>query len=292
MAGMAWLAELQVTIIGLGLMGGSLALALHGRVGRLCVVDRNPTILEMAIERGVADLVTGDPAEGVSGADLVILATPVRSILELVSEMPGLRPDGCMLLDLGSTKRDICAAMAALPPGFQAIGGHPMCGKETSGFTAAEATLFQGRNFVLSPAGERSSEHVRAVVTELVAAIGAVVLVLPADEHDQIVALTSHLPYLLATLLMTQVAGRADENPFVWPASGPGLRDMTRLAGSNTHMMADILATNRAAILSELRRYGKELDELIARLENVDEAALLSWLAARQRDHIAFRGQK
>ncbi len=289
---MARLTELQVTIIGLGLMGGSLALALRGRVERICVVDRDPATLALAAAREVADLITGDPAEGVADADLVVLATPVRSILELVRVMPGLRPAGCMLLDLGSTKREVCAAMAALPAGFQAVGGHPMCGKESSGFAAAEATLFQGKVFVLSPAGGRSSEGVLAVVRELVAAIGALPIVAPADEHDQIVALTSHLPYLAATLLMALVAERAAENLLVWPVSGPGLRDMTRLAGSDPQMMADILATNREAILSELRNYRRGIEDVIARIEANDDVALLTWLTARQRDHSAFRVRK
>ncbi len=292
MAGMGRLAELRVTIIGLGLMGGSLALALRGRVRRMCVVDRDPATLALAGERGVADLITGDPAEGVSDADLVVLATPVRSILELVRAMPGLRPEGSMLLDLGSTKREICAALAALPACFQAIGGHPMCGKEMSGLTAAEATLFQGRSFVLCPAGERSSGQIQTVAMELISAIGAVALVVPADEHDRIVALTSHLPYLLATMLMAQVAVRAEKDALVWPVSGTGLRDMTRLAGSDPHMMADILVTNREAILSELRQYRRVLDDLIAQVEFADEAALLNWLAARQQEHTTLRQRR
>jgi prephenate dehydrogenase len=145
----------RITIVGLGLMGGSLALALRlaqrmphepGAL-HLTVVERDAATRQAAA--WLADELTADFAAGVRNADLVVLATPVRSIIGLLGELAAVRPEGCMVLDLGSTKADICRAMAELPEGFQAIGGHPMCGKETAGFGSATPDLYRGKTFIL-----------------------------------------------------------------------------------------------------------------------------------------------
>src|SRR5690606_19870060 len=137
----------RVTIVGCGLMGGSLALALRPHLHHLTLVDNNPANLTAAAP--LADVVTSDFAAGVQDAELVILATPVRVILSLLEQLPQARPQGCFVLDLGSTKQAIGAALDTLPEPFQAIGGHPMCGKTQTGFAAATPDLYRGRTFVL-----------------------------------------------------------------------------------------------------------------------------------------------
>lgn len=289
---MSLLSSLQVTVVGLGLMGGSLALALRPHVRRLVAVDTDPAVLTLAQERQMIDAAFVDLAAGVQGADLVVLATPVRTILALLAQLPALRPEGCLLLDLGSTKEAICRVMAGLPAGFHALGSHPLCGKETAGLAAADAALFQGQTFVLcAPAGE-VDERINAVALEMVAAIGARPLFMPPAAHDQIVALTSHLPYLLAALLMQQAAAGAAADERVWPVSATGLRGAVRLAGSDPQMMADILLTNRPAILTQLHSFGQSLAGLAALLEQGDEAALLRWLTGRQAEYDVYRQHK
>ena len=147
----------RICVVGLGLMGGSLALALRlaGRLAipqrpfHLTIVDNNPKTLNAALR--LADVATDDLAAGVQQADLVVLATPVRTIVNVLNQLPKLRPDGCLVLDLGSSKADICRAMDSLPDAFQAIGGHPMCGREVAGFGAATPDLFRQQTFILCP---------------------------------------------------------------------------------------------------------------------------------------------
>jgi prephenate dehydrogenase len=202
---MTTLPTLRITIAGLGLMGGSLALALRPHTSHLTAVDHDPATRQTALAQGLVDAATGSLAEGVKTADLLILSAPVRAILAQLAELPVLRPDGCLLLDLGSTKQAICQAMSALPASFQAIGGHPMCGRETSGLESATAGLYHDKSFILCPTA-RTTPAVEQIALELVTAIGSRPLWLDPAEHDQMVAAVSHLPYLLSAALMQQAA--------------------------------------------------------------------------------------
>lgn len=265
-------------------MGGSLAQALRPHVERLICVDTDPAVLEMA--RPLADEVSPDLPEVANRTDLLILATPVRSIIGLVQGLPNQFPDGCMLLDLGSTKGEISRVMAALPPSFQAIGGHPMCGKETSGYQAAAPDLYQGQTFILCR-GDRTTLKVDRLALEIIAAAGAQPLYLDPDTHDTFVAATSHVPYLTAAALMRSVSMLSDER--VWRASASGFRDSSRLSGSDPRMMLDILMTNAASILAQLASYRSQLTQLEKLLQAGDEAGLLDWLADVHAQHHAYR---
>lgn len=277
----------RVCIVGLGLMGGSLALALRPFLTHLAVVDTSPEVLAAA--QAVTDVATADLAEGVKTADLLILATPVRAILHLLTELPRLKPDGCLVLDVGSTKADISRAMSDLPPSFQAIGGHPMCGKETAGFAAAIPDLYQGQTFVLCR-NDRTTTHVEQVALAVIETIGAQPLFLTADMHDELVAAVSHLPYVVSAALMRSVTATYEER--AWPVSAAGFRDTTRLAGSDPQMMLDILLTNRAAVLDQLGRYQAQLARLKSLLLAGDEAGLSQWLAEAQQQHTRYRAKK
>lgn len=277
----------RVCIVGLGLMGGSLALALRPYFSHLSIVDTNPQALAAAKE--FADLTTADLAVGVGSAELVILATPVRTILKLLVELPAIRPDGCLVIDLGSTKAEICQTMEQLPKSFQVIGGHPLCGKETAGFAAATPDLFRDQTFVLCRHG-RTTESVEQVVEGIIDKIGARTLYLEPEIHDQLAAATSHLPYLISALLMRTVASQRDER--LWQMSASGFRDTARLAGSNPQMMLDILLTNRMEAIDQVDRLQSQLITLKQLLLWGDETAINDWLTEAQRRHAAYRRAK
>ena len=270
-------------------MGGSLAKALQGQVKQLIGVDQHAATRQAALAEGVVDNVTADLSSVALPIDLLILATPVHTILQHIEQLPDLFPDGVWVMDLGSTKEVVCKRMASLPDSFAAIGGHPMCGKETAGYQAADADLFRGQTFVLSP-NDRTSKQMEALALNLIQQIGANPLFMAAEAHDQIVAVTSHLPYLISAVLIHRAVAMADDQ--VWSVSASGFRDSSRLAGSDPRMMLDILLTNRTAILAQLDSYQADLQQISRLLTAKDEAALTAWLADSQRGFNTYRKLK
>lgn len=262
-------------------MGGSLAMSLMER--SLCRevvgVARRPETIREAMDRRVAHRVTTDLVEGVTGADVIVLATPVQTILRQIHELAATPLDPCLLLDLGSTKGDILTAMEELPPQVQPVGAHPMCGKEKAGLAAAEPELYDGAIWMLLPL-PRTSPSALALARELVTAVGAHPLILDADRHDRLVAAVSHLPYLLAVVLILTAAEFGVEDDLVWRLAASGFRDTSRLAASEVTMMFDILLTNRAAVATALRRALANLDHLADLLTAEDEDGLRALLVA------------
>ena len=273
------LAEGRVAVVGLGLMGGSLAGALRGRCRAVVGVARRTETIEAALARGLVDRGTADLASGVRQADVVILATPARAILHALDEIGPLLPEGCLLMDLGSTKAQIVARMAALPGHVQPLGGHPMCGKEVSGIEAADPALYQGHIFVLTPLA-RTSEAALVQGCALVEAIGGRPLILPPERHDRLVAVVSHLPYLLACALVGTAETTASIDPLVWGVAASGFRDTSRLAASDVTMMLDILLTNREPVLEALEDCAGQLRDLARLVDSGDEGGLRDALAA------------
>jgi prephenate dehydrogenase len=272
------LEQASVVVGGLGLMGGSLALALRGRCRRLTGWDLDPRVIAHARRMDLMDAVATDPLEVVPQADLIVLAAPVGAILEMLRQMPGWHPGEAMVIDLGSTKAEILRAMDSLPSRFDPIGGHPMCGKETSGLESADRALFHGAAFALAPLA-RTSERARRLAGDLVRAVGGRPLWVDAETHDTWVAATSHLPFLLAAAAVLSTPEEAG------PLVGPGFASTTRLAGSNTRMMLDILRTNRKAVVEAVRRTRREIDslELLLSGDPEDGLALRLAEAARRR---------
>jgi len=283
--------EAQVTIVGLGLMGGSLAAALSA--SHLCrkvvgVARRQSTLTTAKtlrfIHKGTADL-----AEGVREADIVVLATPVRDILNKIETIGPLLKPGCVLMDIGSTKGAICQAMAGLPAHVQPIGGHPMCGKETSGLTMAEPDLYRDKTFVLSPLPRTSPATLR-LAHEMVVAIGARPLVLEPTRHDRLVAAISHLPYMLAVSLVNAAEALGGDDPLTWKLAASGFRDTSRVAAGSIPMMMDILGTNRGPILEALHEAQDQIGALIYYLEKEDTPGLQAALeVARSRRMEVYR---
>ena len=285
------LSDAQVTVVGLGLMGGSLAAALRSAEScrRVVGVARRPITLQTARSLRFIHEGTTDLREGVRGADVVVLATPVRDILDKIATIGPLLKDGCLLIDVGSTKRAICAAMESLPPHVQPIGGHPMCGKERSGLTMAEPGLYQDRVFVLAPL-ERTSPYARALAQSLVTAIGGRWLILDPERHDRLVAAISHLPYMLSVALVRATEAFAQDDALVWRLAAGGFRDTSRVAAGSVPMMMDILATNRGPILEALLRAQDQISLLVDCLERDDLESLRPILeAARDRRTEVFR---
>jgi len=273
------LEECQVAVVGLGLMGGSLAGALRGRCQEVVGVARRQEMVDEALAGGFVDRGTTDLAEGVGTANIVVLATPVRVILRQLAEIGPHLAGGCLLMDLGSTKAQIVAKMARLPGHIQPLGGHPMCGKEVSGLEAADPGLYRDRTFILTPL-QRTSEAALALGCELALAIGAHPLVLGADRQDFLVATVSHLPYLLACALVATADATTSADPAAWEIVAGGFRDTSRVAGSDVTMMLDILLTNRVEVQKAVSTCQAQLGDLARLIEAEDEDALRQTLTA------------
>lgn len=247
--------ESRIAILGLGLMGGSLALALRGKCARLLGIDPDPSAVKLAVENQIVDLASTEPSTLLPTADIIILAAPVRTIIALLNEIPGFHPGQAVIIDLGSTKEKIIEAMQLLPDRFDPVGGHPICGKEKSSLAFAEGQLYHQAPFIFTTL-PRTSPNARLTAEQLALAVGAHPLWLDAPTHDRWVAATSHFPTLLANALAASTPVEAA------PLTGPGFQSMTRLAASSPEMMLDIFSTNKDNILSSLHSFQKRLNQI------------------------------
>jgi prephenate dehydrogenase len=277
----------RLAIVGLGLMGGSLAMALQGKCTALLGIDPDPDTVELARQQHVVDLASIDPADLLPQADVIVLAAPVTSIIGLLQDLPALHPGAPIVIDLGSTKATIVETMQMLPERFDPLGGHPMCGKEVSGLANAEARLFQGATFAFT-ALPRTSLQARQFAAWLAASIGACPLWIDAATHDRWVAATSHLPYLVANALAYATP------PETAPLAGPGFRSTTRLAVTPPSMMMDVLMTNQAAVLDSLHNYRVHLEQVERLLAQGDFDALQDLLGqgARRKQDFSYSNQQ
>lgn len=269
------LAQSKIAILGLGLMGGSLALGLRGKCAALYGIDPHPATLELALSQHIVDYADNEPARLLPEADLIILSAPVPAILTLLEQLPSLTSNPCVVMDLGSTKRLIVEAMARLPERFDPIGGHPICGKEKLSLANAERTLYYAAPFLLTPLG-RTSARALSAAKQIIEALGAKAKILEAAQHDQILASTSHLPFLLSSAL-------ALATPQALASfAGPGFKSVSRLAGTPSSMMLGVLQSNRENVLNALSEFQKQLTEIRTVLVNEDYL-LLEALLHRSR---------
>jgi prephenate dehydrogenase len=258
----------KVVVFGLGLMGGSLAMGLRKHCRLLAAMDVNEATRKLAKTLNVVDEISDDPCDVVQDADLIILATPVKTIISLIRKLPDWHTGAPIILDLGSTKTQICQELSSLPDRFDALGGHPMCGKEELGLENADADIFLDAPFAFTRLSRTSSRAID-MAENLVKILGARSVWLDADTHDRWVAFTSHTPYLIASALALSVS------PEVKPLVGPGLRSSTRLAGTPVSMMKDILITNRMNILQAMNKFQNELDNVVDLLEKQEDQKLM-----------------
>jgi len=266
----------RLAIVGVGLIGGSLAAALReaGTVGTVVGIGRSLATLDEAVGLGLIDHGFTDAATGVRGADMVVLAMPVGQTGRMLAAIaPGVGPEA-VVTDAGSTKSDVVAAAREhfAAHMLQFVPAHPIAGDEKSGPSAARANLYRGRNVVVTPLAETDPAAVERVEAMWQAA-GAVIHRMTPHQHDDVFATVSHLPHLLAYALVAQVALDPDrERLFSYAASG--FRDFTRIAGSHPEMWRDIALANRDALLNRLDGYTAQVAQLRAALEAGDGAAL------------------
>jgi len=274
---------MKLAIIGVGLIGGSFALALKQarKVSKVIGVGRNAANLKVALERGILDSIAPDAASAARDADLVMVAAPVGQYAQVFASLANTE---ALITDAGSTKRDVvAAARKALGSGIaRFVPGHPIAGAEKSGAAAASAELFRGRRVVLTPLQENDKDSVDKVQT-LWAACGAKVSRMDADEHDAVLAAVSHLPHLLAFALVHDVA-RRDNSAQLFSFAAGGFRDFTRIASSHPEMWRDICVANRDRLLEEVSRFSKKLDQVKALLDRPQDLEKLFAEARAARD--------
>ena len=279
----------RLAVVGVGLLGGSLALAAraHGLAREIVGVGRDRGRLEAPLRAGAVDRVTTSIAEGVRDADVIVLAATVLANERLLGEVWGAMTPGALVTDVGSTKRGIVSVAerlaAAQPRAF--VGSHPMAGSEQSGFGVARADLFRGATVILTPTDASDPAAVKGV-TALWETLGARVSALDPDTHDRVVAAISHLPHVAAWALVDAV-GRFEPGALAFAARG--FRDTTRIAASDPAMWTDILLGNRDAIVASLVAFRGALDDLEGLVTAGDRAgieALLARLKA-QREGLA-----
>lgn len=274
----------QITICGVGLIGGSLALVLREKklVGRIVGLGRTQANLEVARTRGMLDEVTRDPAEAARGADLVMLAVPIRTMPATLAPMIPHLPQGAVITDVGSVKGWVVRELEPmLKPGMSLVAAHPIAGKETTGAGAAERDLFVNRRVIVTPSATSTPEAVNKI-EELWRATGATVERMDPDTHDQILARASHLPQIVASALAASLADEKVAGRLAAEFGAGGLRDTTRIAASSPEMWRDICLTNRDAILSALRLYGASFAEF-ERLVEAGDGERLAALLERGR---------
>jgi prephenate dehydrogenase len=267
----------RLAIVGVGLLGGSIALAAraHGLAREIVGIGRDRTRLEAPLRAGAVDRVTTDVAAGVRDADVVVLAANVLANEQLLADAWPAVASSAVVTDVGSTKRGIVAAAERLPGAHRFVGSHPMAGSEKSGYAVARPDLFRGAIVIVTP-GDASEPGAVKTVTSFWEAVGARVSALEPDTHDRVVAAISHLPHVVAWALVEAV-GRFE--PAALPFAARGFKDTTRIAAADTAMWTEILLSNRDTIVSSLGAFRGALGELERLIATGDRAGIESLLA-------------
>ncbi|HLQ85582.1 MAG TPA: prephenate dehydrogenase/arogenate dehydrogenase family protein [Salinisphaeraceae bacterium] len=286
----------RIAIIGLGLIGGSLARALrkHAEVAEIVGCVRREADVALALELGLADRVTTDAAAAVRDADIVVLAVGIQTMGPLCRQLQGALAANAIITDVGSTKQSVIAAVRAelaAPELARFVPGHPIAGTENSGLRASIDGLFCNRRTILTPLAE-TEPGAQACIAELWQAVGAKVSVMSPAHHDEVMAATSHLPHLLAFALVDTLAAMAEHQEIFAYAAG-GFADFTRIASSDPGLWTHIMQANRSAILGALEQYMEQLGDLRQALQSADEDTIIeSFARAKQaRDRFSENNQ-
>ncbi len=264
---------MRVAILGVGLIGGSLALAARERLGaQVTGYDDSPEALERALQRGALDCARSTVSAAVAEAEAVFVAVPVGGVSELVGEALSAAPADCVVTDVGSTKREVVAAHD--DPRF--VGGHPLAGAENAGVEHARADLFEAATWYLTPSAATSGMLYERL-HRLLHGIGARPTAIDADTHDRILAAVSHLPHVLANVLVSQAAATLADGDARLPATGPSFRDATRVAGAPSVIWTDIYLSNRDALTAEIDGAIERLHAVRAALTAADSPTITDW---------------
>jgi prephenate dehydrogenase len=275
----------RVAIVGVGMVGGSLGMALRARglAERVVGVARRAETVELAVRLGAVDEATMDLREGVAGADLVVLASPVLAMLELAERMAPALAVGCVVTDVGSTKSLLVERLPRLlPEGTYFVGGHPMAGSERGGVEAGQADLFEGATYLVTPA-PGTPEAVTARVVALVEALGARPRLFDPVAHDRVAAAISHMPHVAAAAMVHAVAESGEAEATLRSFIAGGFKSTTRIASSPPEMWRDICLTNREALRDSLVLFRDSVDAFLRALEAGDAEAIREHFA-RARD--------
>ncbi len=281
----------RLTIIGVGLIGGSFARAVRaaGRVKHITGCGRHLKNLESAVQLGVIDDFSVDIAEAVSQADMIFIATPVGSFQTILSQVKTAMKEGAIITDAGSTKASVIAAAETVFNGIPAnfVPGHPIAGTENSGVEASFAELYKNHRVILTPLEQTSAAAIN-VVSELWRAAGAQITIMDAHHHDLVLAATSHLPHLLAFSLVNTLT-TLDEKQEIFENAAGGFRDFTRIASSDPSMWQDICLANKTALLEHLDLFTRDLQLLRTALEQDDGEYMkqIFTRAKESRDHFS-----
>jgi len=278
---------MRIAVLGVGLIGGSIGLAARGRLdAEVAGFDPDETTLRRGLELGALSEAAGSVEAAVRGADIVFCAAPVRALPALASDALAASGDETVVSDVGSTKRELVAALAAGPAGGRFIGGHPLAGAETAGVEHARADLFEGARWYLTPtAGADGVLYDR--LQRAVAELGARPQAVDPESHDRVMATVSHLPHVIANVLVAQAQAALSEESERLPQVGPSFRDTTRVAGANPGIWTDIFTANGDAVAGEIDRVVERLQQAAGLLRAGDPEALDAWQreagAARRR---------
>jgi prephenate dehydrogenase len=280
-----------VAVIGVGLMGGSLGLAARerGGVAEVRGFSQTQATLDLALERGAITRACASLEEAASGADIVFVCTPVRRVVEHVKAALAAAPPDAVISDVGSTKGPLMRALSPLEQ-ERVVGGHPLCGSESAGVANARASLYDGATYFVTPGAHVLTGAYQRLYGFL-GDIGARPVAVDPEEHDRLMAVVSHLPHVLANVLMTQAGLHAGARDALLSA-GPSFRDLTRVAGSNRGVWTDIFLENRAALLAALATFQEGLQEFLEALAANDAERLGRAIgrAAEQRDRLLAAG--
>lgn len=266
-------------IIGLGLIGGSLGLALgkYGLAEERWGNDINPRAMEEAKERGVTDKTTSSLADAVKDAELVILSAPVGQIPLLLEKIAPYLHKKALVTDVGSSKKVVVDAMQNILPGNCCLGGHPMAGSELSGLEAARPDLFQGAVYYLTP-GENTSVDAVQLMEKIILSIGARPLQISSGEHDRIIAPLSHLPKLISSALVNVLGAYAENDLHLLSLAGKGFKDTTRIAAGDPQLWLDIIVSNKENLHDSLAMFLEEVKTMLKYLEQEDKEGLFALL--------------
>jgi prephenate dehydrogenase len=264
---------MRVAVVGLGLIGGSVALAARERAGaQVSGWDDDPAVRAAALERGAVEIAAASVAEAVADAEAVFVAVPVGALPTMVAQVLAHAAPGCVVSDVGSTKRTIVAAVNDQ----RFVGGHPLAGAETAGILHARADLFEGATWYLTPASDTSGVLFERL-HRLIATLGAKPTAIEPDVHDTMLALVSHLPHVLANLLVNQAVDMLGAQGGRLPATGPSFRDATRVAGAPSAIWTDIYLSNRDALTERIDATIGQLAEVRGALERGDAGEIAAW---------------
>ncbi|HXV57114.1 MAG TPA: prephenate dehydrogenase/arogenate dehydrogenase family protein [Gaiellaceae bacterium] len=265
----------RLAVVGTGLIGASVGLAAkRAGVGSVTGYDADPEFLAAAAERGAVDEPAGSLVGAVEDAELVVVATPVATLGERVTETLAAARDGATVTDVGSTKAMLCASVADRR---RFIGGHPVCGSEARGPASGSAQLFDGATWFLTPVSETEPERYR-LLHGFVASLGAVPIAIDPGAHDRLMALTSHLPHALANVVLNHAGSVRVDGHEPLASSGGSLRDMTRVAGANPRIWIDIFLENADELLGALAEHRRRVEELERALGARDAGWLARWI--------------